>query len=356
MEGKFISNLHPNIPDIITENVEYKIFEDSMNPMKAVDWILSGKYVLVDEYYRNGLEILHSLKQILDMEIPKNTYQDRREYRKVFREFSQQLLLHVIDGQLNVDNAPEIGWLEKFYGDKEFLISFTDIQGLNGSWQWYTNGLELKELEITIHPYYGVYFPTRFEHNYLFEDWLDNYNGQKENALDLGIGSGILTFQMINNGFSKVTGSDINENAIIGIEEEAQRMQISNQINLVYGDLFENIKSKFELIVFNPPWIEIEYVPTTGIDQAMYYWTGLFKRFFNNVHNNMIDGGIIVLLFSNLSEKYNQQHPIKEELTQNKRFEVITYKTIEVQSGSKKTRRENTRKDEKVELWELKLK
>ena len=66
---------------------------------------------------------------------------------------------------------------------------------------------------ITINPYYGAYFPTRFDHLKLFDKWLKKYTGSKEKAIEIGVGSGILSYQLIKNGFSDIYASDTNKNA-----------------------------------------------------------------------------------------------------------------------------------------------
>ena len=100
--------------------------------------------------------------------------------------------------------GPTIGWLEKLYpASGDFLLTFPQIQGLNSAWQWYTNGIVIPVLRNKIHPYYGVYFPTRFEHLVLFDNWLKRYNGLKKTAIDIGIGSGILSLMLVKHGFQK---------------------------------------------------------------------------------------------------------------------------------------------------------
>jgi hypothetical protein len=46
-------------------------------------------------------------------------------------------------------------------------------------------------------------------------------------------------------------------------------------------------------------------------------------------------------------------HPIREELRNNERFKKELYKQKNVKSSSRKTKRTNSRKEEKVELWVL---
>ncbi|MEP1488725.1 MAG: hypothetical protein ABJK28_09885 [Algibacter sp.] len=103
---------------------------------------------------------------------------------------------------MTVKKSPFIGWLEKLYPEiTDFLLPFPHVQGLNSAWQWYQNGISIPVLRNKIHPYYGTYFPTRFDHLILFDNWLNRYNGPKKSAIEVGIGSGVLSFQMIKHGF-----------------------------------------------------------------------------------------------------------------------------------------------------------
>ena len=69
-------------------------------------------------------------------------------------------------------------WLQS-NNHSEFYVPFPEVQGMNSSWQWYQKGLEVKTLDLTLHPYYGTYFPTRFDHLKLFDKWLKKYDGPK---------------------------------------------------------------------------------------------------------------------------------------------------------------------------------
>lgn len=350
-------DLQPEKPDIITSGVvEVVSFYDGMNPGEIIPELLNGEYVLIEDYYHNGLEVLKELRQYIREKYGDNSFQEERKFRTTYRDASHRLLLMVVDNSLVVKKAPEIGWFEELYPEEsEFLISFPDVQGLNSSWQWYTNGLEIEILDMEIYPYYGVYFPTRFNHLDLFEEWLQDYVGDKLRAIDVGIGSGVLSFQLLQHGFSEVVGTDINKNAILGVAQEAIRLDYKNRLLLKHGDLFADNNAEAELIVFNPPWLLSDRELETGIDRAIYYEPGLFPRFFKEAKKYLATDGKLVILFSNLGEvvEVNKTHPICHELDTSNRFEKIRYLEKKVEAGSNRTKRKNWREDEKVELWVL---
>lgn len=349
-------NLKPDKPKVITSEVEIISFYDKMDPREIITELIEGEYVLVEDFYYNGLEVLEELKKKLKRKYNSQNFQGQREYRSAFREASHRLLLLVIDHKLEVKKAPKIGWLKILYPeDSEFLITFPDVQGLNSSWQWFQKGIEIEILDLKIHPYYGTYFPTRFDHLHLFDKWLKSYEGRKNNAIDIGVGSGVLSYQLLQYGFSHVLGTDTNKNAIIGTTLESERLGYSDKLSLKHGDLFADCDMKADLIVFNPPWLIAKHDLAEGIDKAIYYEDDLFPRFFKQAKQHLEEDGKLILIFSNLAKVVgeDEDHPILNELNSFDRFKKELYMQRSVKPSSKKTKRKNWRKNEKVELWVL---
>ncbi len=343
-------------PDIITTEIEAIGFYRKMDTKATVEEMIAGKYVLVEEFYSNGLQVLNELRRNLLLKYQDKTFQGQRDFRAAFRKASHRLLLKVKENKLVVKKAPAFGWLELLYPDvSEFYVAFPEVQGMNSSWQWYEKGLEVKTLNLTLHPYYGTYFPTRFDHLKLFDKWLKKYEGSKENAIEIGVGSGVLSFQLIQNGFKNIFATDTNKNAIIGVAQESKRLGFENIIELNHGDLFENCNTKADLIVFNPPWLPAKHTLEEGIDKAMYYEEELFPRFFEQALEHLTPEGKIVLIFSNLAEVVDEEtpHPIIEELRANKRFRKELHLKRDVRASSRRTKRRDAREKEKVELWVL---
>jgi len=354
--NKDLLTIQADRPDIITSEIEAIHFYRKMDTKATVEEMIAGKYVLVEEYYSNGLEVLSELKKKLLRKYKDKSFQGQRDYRSAFREASHRLLLKVKDNKLLVKKAPTIGWLELLYTDvSEFYVSFPDVQGMNSSWQWYQKGIEVKTLDIKLHPFYGTYFPTRFDHLKLFDKWLKKYEGSKQQVIEIGVGSGVLSFQLIQNGFENIFATDTNKNAIIGVAQESKRLGYEENIRLNHGDLFENCDIKADLIVFNPPWLLAKHKLEEGIDKAIYFEEELFPRFFEEALKHLNPEGKIVLIFSNLAQVVDQEctHPIIEELRNNNRFRKELHLRRDVRASSKRTKRTDSRENEKVELWVL---
>lgn len=345
-----------NRPEAIVSKIDVVPYNSQMNPDIAVEALADGYHVLITDYYSSGLNVLKALKTFVKSQYPDGSFQGQRDFRDAFRKLSQRLLIVVRNNELVVKKAPEIGWLKILFPElKEFLLPFTQVQGLNSSWQWYTKGFFIPVLNKKINPWYGTYFPTRFDHLKLFNTWLKHFKGSKESAIDVGIGSGVLTFQILKQGFEKVYGTDLNPNAIIGLDQYLKGRNEEPKIELFHGDLFADCNTKSELIVFNPPWLPASH-NTQGLDTAVYYEADLFTRFFRDAEKFLLPGGKIVLLFSNLAQVTNLTdfHPIKRELEEGGRYRKTFFAQREVKAASVKTKRDqNWRASEIVELWEL---
>ena len=184
---------------------------------------------------------------------------------------------------------------------------------------------------------------------------MKRYKGLKKSAIDVGIGSGILSFQMIKYGFQKVFGTDTNPNAIVGLTEFMADTKLSRKIELDFGHLFGKWEKQTELIVFNPPWLP-EFHNQDRNDEAIYYNENLFPDFFAGAKKRLLPEGKLVIIFSNLAQITNvtKDHPIEKELAEGGRFQLSNYLKKTVKAASKKTKRDQYwRSSEVVELWVL---
>ncbi|WP_343632626.1 methyltransferase type 11 [Fluviicola sp.] len=383
---KHLTDLTVNRPDPIVDNIPVLEYSQNIDPQYAVEALLEGNYVLVADRFSSGIAILDALKKHLSKQFKNESFQAQRSYRNTLRKVSQLLLIEISGHKLHVRKAPEIGWIKILYPElPDFFLPFTDAQGLNSSWQWYEKGIRIPGLKQTLHPFYGTYFPTRFEHIELFVRYLKAYNGKKDRAFDIGIGSGILSKLFHQFDFKEVNASDINPNALIGslysnplnINNEQTKSRktenhkssanisaplrevkqpIEKRTNLYFGDLFAGSGIKSDVVVFNPPWIPLPK-EVSGIDLAIYYDDELFPRFFEEASKHLNPCGHLVILFSNLAGLMDPHfiHPVEAELEHWQRFTLVQKTTKKVAAASSKTKRKALWRDhELVECWVLK--
>jgi len=120
-------------------------------------------------------------------------------------------------------------------------------------------------------------------------------------VLDMGTGSGILAIEAAKHSTS-VLAADINPAAIKAARQNALLQKIKN-ISFKRSDLFSSVKGSFDVIIFNPPYLPQD----KGLeDSAIYggkHGYETIERFLNRVNNYLGEEGIILLLFSSLTQK-----------------------------------------------------
>ena len=323
--------------------------------------LVNGEQLLVDDLYSTGLHTLAALRRRLETDHPdaEQGHDKAREFRSRYQQASQNLLAPITSYRLDLDKAPEIGWFEELYADvPDFLLPFPQIQGLNSAWQWWQKGIEIPVLKRRLFPFYGTYFPTRFDHLELFDSWLRQYDGQRRLAWDIGTGCGVMALQLIQAGFDRVLATDANANAVESVRRELARQPAAG-LDVRLADLFEvEAPESPDLVVFNPPWLE--GTARSPIDTAIYHDGTLFERFFEQAYDRLAGSsatpGRLVVLFSNLPQTVDPTavHPIQHELDTRDRFVLFSRDSRPVRAGSSKTRRrKRDPTKELVQLWEL---
>lgn len=350
------TKIEVNKPAPISTKVERVTFRKGEDLNAAIKTLERGEYVWINRLYSDGIFLLKELHRYLEKRIPNKTFKEQQAYRTEYHRLSNLVLLEVMDKKLTVAKSPSIGWLEKLYPDNNhFLLSFPQIQGMNSAWQWYEKGVSIPVLRNKIHPYYGTYFPTRYEHLIVFDNWLKRYEGPKKSAIDVGVGSGVLSLQLVQHGFQKVFATDINPNAIVGLKDFMGTTKLSRKIELDLGNLFAKWDKPAELIVFNPPWLPALH-ELDVLDKAIYYEDNIFPEFFAGAKDRLLPDGKLLFFFSNLAQitDLTAEHPVEKELAEGGRFKLERCFKKSVGAASKKTKRTpHWRDEETVELWEL---
>lgn len=104
-----------------------------------------------------------------------------------------------------------------------------------------------------------VYEPA--EDSFMLANAAGRYSKDKE-VLEIGCGSGIASLAAAKSGATDVLGVDISQDAVDCANKNAKSNKLSN-VRFFVSDLFSKIpKKKFDVILFNPP-----YLPTGQIDK-----------------------------------------------------------------------------------------
>ncbi|AMD16698.1 methyltransferase [Methanobrevibacter sp. YE315] len=147
----------------------------------------------------------------------------------------------------------------------------------------------------------NVYVPA--EDSYLLADNLQIKEGQS--VLEIGTGSGIVAMYA-SRLTDRITVTDINFDACLLCEKNFKANSIEN-IEILFGNLFEPVKNrKFDVILFNTPYLPTEDDEVLD-DTINYAFDGglngrkVIDLFLNEVGNHLNDGGIVQLIQSSLS-------------------------------------------------------
>ncbi len=162
------------------------------------------------------------------------------------------------------------------------------------------------------------------EDSLLLKKFIKKY--AKGRVLDMGTGSGVLALEAMK--YSKVEACDINKKAV--------KLVKSKGVKAYFSDLFSNVKCKFDLIMFNPPYLPLE-VDYCGIkfkgkdlgyinDKALVggkkgYET--LEKFFKDVRKFLKPKGKVLIVVSSLTPR------VEEILNEaNFKFKILGRKRI----------------------------
>lgn len=149
----------------------------------------------------------------------------------------------------------------------------------------------------------SIYQPA--EDSYLMSEHLEKIipNLLSENSelkfLEIGVGSGINLKTVLKSGVKKenILGTDINPESV----EHCKGLGF----DCVFSDLFDNVEGKFDLIIFNPPYLPLDENEPSDSRRAT---TGgkkgneIIIRFLEQAKNHLGPQGRIFLITSSLSE------------------------------------------------------
>jgi len=138
--------------------------------------------------------------------------------------------------------------------------------------------------------YIMIYEPA--EDSFLLQKHINDY--ARGSVLDMGTGSGIQAVEAKKTA-DKVLAVDINPEAVKHCKELG--------LDCIQSDLFDNVSGKFDLIIFNAPYLPQD----EGIeDPALYGGKEGFEiidRFLRGAKNFLAEKGKILLLFSSITNK-----------------------------------------------------
>lgn len=127
-------------------------------------------------------------------------------------------------------------------------------------------------------------------------------------ALDMGTGTGILAKAAVNAG--EIIAVDINENAVEYAKNLLGKGSRKN-VKVLKSDLFSNVKGKFDVIIFNPPYLPNSKYNDVALDGGKRGYE-VIERFLKQAGKHLNKNGFILLLYSSLSKPRKIKQIIKQ--------------------------------------------
>ncbi len=153
----------------------------------------------------------------------------------------------------------------------------------------------------------SVYEPA--EDSFLLAEAALDQIKDSERILEVGCGSGIISAVIKNNTSARITGIDINPYAAACTRD--------NGVEAIRGNLLDCVRGKFDLIIFNPP-----YLPTDEL-QRTKDWINIaldggndgreiINRFLEDAVPHLLENGRILMLVSSFTGIEEVKSKMKE--------------------------------------------
>jgi len=153
-----------------------------------------------------------------------------------------------------------------------------------------------------------VYEPK--EDSFLLANAVEEKDINGKACLDIGTGCGIQAINLASKRAKTVLAVDINEEALKIIELNARKLGFEN-IQTRKSNLFENVKEKFDLIVFNPPYLPSEKIEEKALDAGLK-GRKFIDEFLKELKGHLKENGRAFFLQSSLNGEEKTKKKLKE--------------------------------------------
>ncbi len=200
-----------------------------------------------------------------------------------------------------------------------------------------------------------IYQPK--EDSYLLEKEVIKYSRGKK-VLDMGSGSGIQARAALDSGAKEVIALDIDDESVKELKKKGIKKNFDNWVNkkskfsnktickkskmikqIVYkaikSDLFDKVKGKFDLIIFNPPYLpydDKEDLKSRRATSGGKKGDEIILRFLNDANKFLEKDGIVLIVVSSLTPKNKINKILKEKRLEKKVIseEKLFFEKLEV--------------------------
>ncbi|WPB78283.1 class I SAM-dependent methyltransferase [Archangium violaceum] len=278
--------------------------DDRLTADTALKRVRRGEYLLYTGDFHNAKQLLGAMGRRLPPpraeRSPLESFRAERRARQLEHETLSRIVVALDRSyRLELKRAPDVAEAcRQVWGEPDAdrtMVSLKTLLGMLGAAEWRRKGLDVPGLQGKLHPHYGVYLPTRTDYVELLNS-VTEVRGKK--VFDVGTGTGVLSFLLLQRGAASATATDIDSRAVACARENAERLGLSKRFEVMEGDLFP--PGKADLIVSNPPWLPEP--PKNRVDRAVFDEENRFLRgFLEGLAAHLNPGGEGLLLLSDLA-------------------------------------------------------
>ena len=296
--------------------------DDTLKADKAYKLACEGTAFLWRGDFHNARQLIEALARRVDQSRTSKKHKEAPTQPGVLFHQHRQAqaqkanILHKIlvqiepDGRIALNRAPDVKpVLHKIWGacaiqaDRPTVVSFKELQGLTGAYEWSKKGIEIPALGAPpanrIYPDYGVYSPVRGEYLDLIAQAELPEKARQGLVFDIGTGTGVLAAILARRGCKEIIATEVSTRALACAQFNFEHLGVSETVDLRECDLFP--QGQADLVVCNPPWIPAK--PSSPIEQAVYDpGSSMLKGFLQGVPKHLKPDGQAWLVLSNLAE------------------------------------------------------
>jgi release factor glutamine methyltransferase len=204
-----------------------------------------------------------------------------------------------------------------------------------------THDVEAQVSGITLRVAPGVFDPEVYFSSELLVQAVRRLDLDADSAaLDLGTGTGVGALAAAERA-GRVVAVDVEPAAVACANANVARAGLADRIEVRLGDLWDSVSDqRFDLVLWNPPWLTGGSVPGGPLGRALRAEPGLADRFAAGLSDHLAPGGSALVILSTNGDPEAHLRPLLDAgftadpfLTRDRGVEVLTAWLIRDPSG-----------------------
>lgn len=286
--------------------------DDSLKADDALRRVRKGEFLLYQGDFHNARQLLGAMGRRLSTPrhggAPIDAFRAERKARAIEHDTLGRIVVELNGSYaLSLKRAPDVSVAcKQAWGkaaDARTIVPLKTLLGLMGAAEWRRKGLDVPGLPKKLTPHYGVYLPTRTDYVELVGR-LGDVKGTT--CFDIGTGTGVLGFLLLQKGAASVIATDVEPRAVACAEENARFLKMADRFTVEQRSLFPD--GRADLVICNPPWVPEP--PKNRIDRAVFdEGSKMLTGFLEGLPKHLAPQGRGALVLSNFAQLLGLREP-----------------------------------------------